>query len=167
MAGKEIDTNTASRTRYQIVFDRLPNVLFNAVRCTIPGVSLGVATIPTPFKNMGFAGTTIDHDQFSMQFILNESHSNHGEILHWMEGIGFPESFDQYKEVKDSEAGIESDFSVTVFSNAGNPVARYRFTHAFPTQLSAIDYDSQDTSEEPIVVSASFEYMLFKHEALT
>ncbi len=161
-----IDTNNASRTKYQVAFNRLPNVVYNATKCRFPSVSLGVAGVETPFKRMGFAGTKIEHDDFSMEFNLNEDHSNYIEILHWMEGAGFPEQFAEYEELSESEEGVYSDFTVTVFSNAGNPIGRYIFTHAFPTNLSALDFDSQDDADEPVPVSVSFEFMLFKFERL-
>jgi hypothetical protein len=162
----KIDTNLASRSKYQIQFKRLPNVVYNATKCRFPSVTLGVAGIETPFKRMGFAGTKIEHDDFSMQFNLNEDHSNYMEILHWMEGAGFPEEFKQHSDLIEKDDGIYSDFTVSVFSNAGNPVGRYTFTQAFPTNLSALEWDSQDSDDSPQSVNVSFEFMLFKFERL-
>lgn len=161
-----IETNNASRTKFLIEFKRLPNVIFNATKCRFPSVSLGVAHVETPFKTMGFPGTKIEHDDFQMEFLLNEDHSNYAEIHHWMEGIGFPEEFPQYKDINDSEDGVYSDFTVTALTNAGNPIRRYIFTHAFPTSLSALDFDHQDEEDRPVPVSCSFEFMLYKSEKL-
>lgn len=160
-----IDNDLASRTKYKISFKRLPNVVFNATSCNFPSVSLGVANINTPFKTMGFAGTALEFSQFQMSYLLNETHSNYGEILHWMEGIGFPESFDQEAALEAGD-GIYSDFTVSVLTNAGNPVARYTFTNAFPTSLSSLDFTSQDDQDSPIQVTATFEFMIFRLESL-
>lgn len=163
---ENIDVNNASRAKYQVAFKRLPNVVFNCTGVTLPSVSLGTANVPTPFKTMPFAGTTPEMPPFVMRFNLNETHSNYIEILNWMLGIGFPEDFAQYRDVAGSEDGVYSDFTVTILSNAGNPKVRYTYTHGFPIQLSDIDLDSSDESDEPIQVTAVFDYMLVKPEVL-
>lgn len=160
---QKVNTDNASRSKYQVIFDRLPNVIFNATAVGFPSMTVGTAPINTPFKTMPFAGTTLEHGPFRMSFILNDDHSNYGEILHWMEGIAFTEKFQQYSDIEKGD-GVYSDFTVTVFSNANVPVARYRFTDAFPNTLSDLDFDSQDDTDGPIMVNTSFEFMLFKLE---
>ena len=161
-----IDQNNASRTKYLIAFKRLPNVVFNATGCRIPQLSVGTAPINTPFATMEFAGDHLEHDDFSMTFNLNETHTNHAEIMNWMYGISFPEEFKQYRDLDAGDDGVYSDFTVTCLTNAGNPKVRYSFTHGFPKSLSGIDLESSDDSDSPIPIQASFGFTTMKHEAV-
>jgi hypothetical protein len=148
-----VDVESSSSNRYQIIFDRIPNVVFNAIACQFPSMDKGTANFQTPTGRIPFGGTTVEHGPFSMQFILNESHSNYGEILHWMNGTAFPMTLDE-------AAGEEeySDFSVSVRTNSNNPIVAYRFTNGFPTNLSPLSFDSQRNDDEPFVITATFDF---------
>jgi hypothetical protein len=161
-----IDQNNASRTKFQVAFKRLPNVVFNCNRVTIPGLQLGGIGVPTPFSTMEFAGTTVDHSDFAMEFLLNETHTNYAEILNWIQGVGFPEDFAQYRELAEGDDGVYSDFTVTTLSNAGNPKVRYTFTGGFPKTLSELDLTFEEDEDGPVPVTASFGFTLFRHEVV-
>jgi hypothetical protein len=135
-----IDTESSTANRYQIVFDRIPNVVFNAVNCQFPSLEIGTANIQTPIMRMPFAGTNLEHGPFSMQFILNETHSNYGEILHWMNGLKYPVDFSAFTDGNAGETEY-SDFVVSVRDNANNPAVSYRFTQGFPINLSPLSID--------------------------
>jgi hypothetical protein len=152
-----IDTESSSATKFQIVFDRIPNVVFNAVNCQFPSMEIGTANQSTPIMRMPFAGTNLEHGPFSMQFILNESHSNYGEILHWMNGLKYPTDFSIFTDGNKGETEY-SDFVVSIRNNANIPTVSYRFTHGFPINLSPLSFDSQLTDDEPILISVTFDF---------
>lgn len=167
MAGSaEISLNNAAATQYTVEFKRLPGVIYNASRCVIPGLNLGVASVPTPFKRMPFAGTEIEHGPFTMDFLVDENHSNYYEIMSWMKGAGFPDRFEQYQELEDSDDGVYSDFTVTIYNNQNNAKLRYIFTHAFPIQLGDLMLDSQVGEPDPLQVAAAFEFLNYSVEKL-
>ena len=75
-APENLDYASPSQFRFQIA--RIPEVEFFIVATNIPQISLsGDAEINTPFKQIAFGGDTVEYDDLSVRFLVNEDLTNY------------------------------------------------------------------------------------------
>ena len=161
-APENLDYASPSQFRFQIA--RIPEVEFFIVATNIPQISLsGDAEINTPFKQIAFGGDTVEYDDLSVRFLVNEDLTNYLEIYTWIEGIGFPKRGKQYDNMRaysDQTPGSQfSDASMLILSNKNNPILEIKYTNVFPTALSGLDYDVQQTTINELSATATFKFM--------
>ena len=161
-APDNIDYAAPSQFRFQI--SRIPKVEYFIVAANFPQISLsGDGSINTPFKEMSFGGDTVEYDDLSVRFLVNESLDNYLEIYTWIEGIGFPKRGKQYDNMRaysDQTPGSQfSDASMLILSNKNNPILEIKYTNLFPTALSGLDYDVQQTTVNELSATVTFKFM--------
>lgn len=153
----------AAPSQFRFLVSRIPEVEFFIVAANFPQVSLsGDAEISTPFKQIAFGGDTVEFDDLSVRFLVNEDLSNYLEIYSWIIGIGFPRERKQYKDMtaySDQTPGSQfSDASMIILSNKNNPILEITYTNVFPTALSGLDYDVQQTTVNELSATATFKF---------
>jgi len=171
--------NTANKnylqaSKFQLQFDRLPDVSFFCKRANIPGISVPGNMRPTPFTDLQVPGDKVIFETFDVYFAINETLSPWKEIFEWMIGMGFPENFDQYANLKNLRpqqlmAALKdnnitpqySDGQLSVYSNKNNPLVKVKYVDCFPTFLSSIDLDVEATADEIVIGRASFIYSYY------
>jgi len=133
-------------------------------------LSLPKVVRPSPLKGIPYAGDHIEYDELNLTFNVNEDLSNYAELHTWITQLGFPDSYDQYREIetkpKYTGQGIYSDAYVMITSSANNPILKINFTDVFPISLSSIEMDTADTAATPISASVSFAYTSYKFETV-
>lgn len=157
-------------SQFTLSFDKLPNATLRLQNCSIPSLGLSHSEIGTPFSWLKEPDTKLNFSEFPITFKLDENFDGYLEVFNWMMGLSFPESFDQYAELKGPEqygrTRIFSDATLTVLTNKNNPNLRVTFRDLFPTFLSQVDFQTTNEDVMNIDVAASFEYHLFKVEKL-
>jgi hypothetical protein len=118
---------------------------------------------------------------FTIRFLITEDMSNYIQIYEWLVALGFPNSYNQYRNfagdrlnlfpfVKDSRgapiAVAYSDASLTIMDSNNVPKTNINFKDAFPISVEALDFDITSSSVEYFVGIASFKYKTFEIEAL-
>jgi hypothetical protein len=134
-------TNYLSPVSFVAVIERLPNVEFFTQRFTIPSVSATPPVQVSPIHNIYKTPDRLEYSDLDLSFIIDEHMNNYQEILRWMEGIGTPESTDQFDTLQRGKFGITSDITVIVKNSARNPEKKFTFTECFPTSLSPVQLD--------------------------
>lgn len=156
--------------QFSLTFTKAPNLAINLQTCSIPGLGMSHTEIGTPFSFLKEPDTKINFSEFPVTFKLKENFDGYLEIFNWMLGLGFPESFTQYANLKGvgepTRKNIFSDITLTVLTNKNNANLRVVFKDAFPTFLSQVDFDTQTEDATMIDVAASFEYHMFTIEEL-
>ena len=137
----------------------------------IPGISLGEAVIPTPYKDIPYVGDKVTYENLTIQFIVDEHLENYIEMHNWMIGIGFPKSRQQFTNFRSTtsntsnadgkaqtdigkvglsvpERPLYSDATLSILSNKNNPLVEIRFSDCFPVSLSGLDYTQQVSDVE-------------------
>lgn len=137
--------NYMSPLEFVVSVKRLPNVQFFTQAVSIPNVSLQFTEQPNPFKPIPVPGDKLTYGDLPLTFILDESMSNYIEVFNWMKGLGFPNNYDQYKNLKDSEYGIFTDISIVVMNSHKNPNIELQFQDCFPVSLSDVTLDTTQT----------------------
>jgi hypothetical protein len=164
MALEPKEINQLNVVSFQTNFTRMPNVNFFCQQVTIPSLSIGLATQPTPFSDISVEGDKVVFEQLSLSFYVSEDLSNYLEIYNWIISLGFPDNPPQFNLQNDITTSIDSndtlksDMNVVLQTNKSNPNFNIVFKDAFPISLGSIGLDSAATTLEPIAVEASFAY---------
>lgn len=139
-------TNYLSPISFVVSIERLPNVEFFTQKATIPGLTMTPSVQPTPLKTLYNTPDRLEYAELDLSFIIDESMNNYLEVLRWMEGMGSPESTNQFANLKDSKYGTVSDITILVQNSNRNPNIKFTFKECFPINLSPVNLDvtSQD-----------------------
>lgn len=154
-------TNYFSPLEFVVTVKRLPNVQFFTQRATIPSVTNQPIEKPTPFKTIFETGDRINYSELNLSFIVDERMNNYIEVFNWMKGLTFPENFDQFKRLAESEEGLRSDISVVVMNSNKNPSISIDYYDCFPISLSEV---LLDTTQSDIIypeATVTFQYNYF------
>jgi hypothetical protein len=140
---------------------------FFSNKAKIPGLTLGIANQGTPFKRIDVPGDVIEYDDFILSFIVDENLENYMAIHNWITGLGFPENFDQYKNLVTNDDGIGdeklqfSDGSLAILNSNYREVAQIRFKDLFPYYITSIDFDSTVNDIQYFTAEVSFKYTVY------
>ena len=172
-----------SPTQFRFILNQIPKVQFFVQAANIPGISLGEAVIPTPYKDIPYVGDKVTYENLTIQFIVDEHLENYIEMHNWMIGIGFPKSRQQFTNFRSTtsntsnaagksqtdigkvgltvpERPLYSDATLSILSNKNNPLVEIRFSDCFPVSLSGLDYTQQVSDVEYLTASVDFRYKL-------
>ena len=177
----------ASPTQFRFGINQLPKVEFFTVGANLPGITLPVATYPTPFKDIPLMSEKLDYENLSISFIVDEYLENYISLHNWMVGIGFPENREQFRTYRDvtsntpadggtptvdrigkatADRAMYSDAFLQILSNKNNPIVEVNFENAFPISLSALDFTQTATDVEYMVATAEFAYQIYEIKTL-
>jgi hypothetical protein len=170
----------ASPSQFKFNLIKIPNVEYFTTGVNIPAISFtGDAELNTRYKSVAFMGDTMDFSDLEVTFLVNESLENYREIHDWMTGIGFPQDNPQFAAaIRNSPqtkpntkstlnpSSLTSDATITILTNKNNPTVRVNFTNCYPTSLSGLQYNTQNTDSEQLSATATFKYDLYKFEVL-
>lgn len=140
---------------------------FFSNKAKIPGMNLGIANQPTPFKMIDVPGDVIKFEDFSLTFLVDEDLENYMAIHNWITGLGFPENFEQYKNlIKDENGEVDgklqySDGFLTILNSNYNPVAEIRFKDLYPYSLTSIEFDATVNDIQYFTAEVGFKYTIY------
>lgn len=157
--------NFLSPFGFSFTLKRSPTVNFFCTDISIPSVSFGDVSIPTPFKNYPIPGNKLQYGDLKLTFKVDENLVNYLEIYNWLHKIAKPESFEQYaslSQVPGSGEGAVSDATLTILNSAMGPNAEVQFQDLFPVSLGEIAFTTTDTDVNYITVTADFKFSLMK-----
>jgi hypothetical protein len=165
IATNPTNTNLLQASKFLMSFDRLPTMAYFCTEVNIPGVSTGAAVQVTPFIDAPIPGDKMVYDNFEIDFIVDEDLLGWEEILKWIKGYAFPESFDQYKNLSMQDR-IQmgnpkpqySDATLIAYSNKNNPIMQFQFQDIFPISVSDIKFDTKLDATNVISASAKFRF---------
>ena len=143
--------------RFEI--SRLPHTTFLTESVYFPTMVLPDITVGNPFQKLNYASSEIDFGRLAVEFKVDEKMKNFVEIFNWMKGLGFPESQEQYAELKDTSrknGGLRSDASVVIMSSSNNPIKEFVFRDLFPISLGGLRFVSTNSTVEYQVATVVF-----------
>ena len=154
-------------TGFRLVLEKIPNVTYFCQAASLPGLSMGQATLVNPFRDVPVAGDKAQFNELRIRFIIDEELRNWTEIYDWIIGLTYPESSDQYAELKKtgdgygSLSGLYSDANLFILSSHKNVQYNVTFTNVFPTTLTDIDMDSSLGDIDAVTADVSFLYTTY------
>ena len=177
----------ASPTQFKFGIHQLPKVEFFTLSANVPGISAGVATQPTPFKDIPIVGDKLTYENLSITFQMDEYLENYVSLHNWMKGIGFPtdrQEFRTYRDVTSNtpaggkepsidlvgsatpDRALYSDAYLMVLSNKNNPIVEVNFQNVFPVSLGALEFTQSVTDIEYMTATADFAYQIYEINTL-
>ncbi len=162
--------NFLSPTGFKFGLKRSPGVAFFCNQANIPSLDLGIAVQPSYLKDIDRPGDKITFGDLNLRFLVDEDLVNYMEIQNWIRGLGFPESLDQFQELKDENIlgpmgkandDIYSDGTLQILSSNLIPKFQVIFRDLFPSNLSTVTFDATDTDIEYFTADVSFKYTLY------
>tara|TARA_B100000035_G_C20971824_1_gene541400 strand:+ start:112 stop:702 length:591 start_codon:yes stop_codon:yes gene_type:complete len=183
-----IDYAAPSQYRFSIL--QLPKVQFFTQACNVPGINMGEAVFPTPFKNIPVLPDKVTYENLEITFIVDEKLENYRELHNWITAIGFPEDRQQFKSFREEnvdrmpfsntvtpnrsdtpkartpDTSMYSDATLTLLSNKNNPVLNVLFSNVYPVALSGLNYTNDAGDVQYMTAQATFQYQLYKFQDL-
>tara|TARA_Y100001973_G_C5198778_1_gene336146 strand:- start:2487 stop:3047 length:561 start_codon:yes stop_codon:yes gene_type:complete len=155
---------------FKLKLNRCPKVDFLCNKANLPTITLGVAQQTSYLKNIPVPGDKMSFDDLVVSFIVDENLENYLQIYDWMTGLGFPESLQQFEDIKrksryfpEFNEGFNerSDGTLMVLNSNYNTVAKVKFKDLFPFALTGIPFDATLTQEQFFTATVSFKYTIF------
>lgn len=150
--------NFLSPIGFRFTIKRLPNVSFYVQGATIPGLSMSPTQVQTPFKTLSFTGDKLQHEPFSVTVRLDEYMESYNEIFDWMVKATKSDSYDQYRQLANSDDGVYSDASLIILDSRGNPSLEVHFKDVFPISIGSVTFDTTQTDVNYVTSEISFEH---------
>lgn len=161
--------NILGNNNFHFEIHELPTVSLFAQDFTMPGISLGRAAVPTSNVDYNVPGEKIEYEDLVITFMVDEFIKNYIEVFQWMTSLGFPESTDQFKALKEDQTPYTetSDIILTITTNKFNAHHEVHFIDCFPTDLSPIDFTNTDSTITPLQCTVTFDYSYYFFKPLT
>lgn len=172
----------AAPTQFKFGIHQLPKVEFFVTSANIPDISLPAGSFSTPFKDIPIPGEKLDYGDLNIGFLVDEYLENYITLHNWITGLGFPTDRTEFRTHRDvtsntpaggaapaadlvgaavPDKALYSDAYLMVLSNKNNPILQIDFQDVFPTQVSGLSYNQQETDTEYMSCSATFAYKMF------
>ncbi len=155
--------NIASSNNFAFEIGEIPYVSMFAQRFEVPGCSFGRVTRATPFVDLSEPGEKMEFEDLSVAFLVDEDFLNYREVWKWMSHLGFPEGYDQFRQLKDGETQYKykSDISVHILTNKFNPTHIITFVDCFPINLSGVEFTNNDSEIIHPEATVTFDYSYY------
>ena len=164
--------NLLSVVGFKFILERCPKVDFLCNQANIPDVNLGIAQQATYLKNIPVPGDKLQYGNLNLAFMVDEDMENYLQIYQWITSLGFPESIDQYQELRtedrfyptidqDDRYNERSDATLMIINSDYNPSVKIKFKDMFPVQLSGIPFNATSEQQQYFTAQASFMYSIF------
>ena len=179
----------SSPTQFRFLINQLPKVEYFTTEANIPGITLGEGQFNTPLKDIELLGDKLTYEDLAISFIVDENLENYIEMHTWLTAIGFPKDRKQFSDFRSTtsntktstrgeskdigkvgattpEISMTSDAVLTILTNKNNPVVECRFADVFPTSLSGLDYNQNQTDVEYLTATVNFKYKIYEIHTL-
>lgn len=154
--------NFLSPLNFKFFIKKTPHINFFVQRVNVPSIRLVQVDTSNPFVKTPYAGDHIEFGTLSLNFKVDEDLKNYLEIHNWIRGLGFPENYEQYRDLSDKPIytgdGIVSDVTLTVLASTKTPNFEITFVDAFPISLSDLPFNTTDNTVNFLSADATFKY---------
>jgi hypothetical protein len=150
--------NGILETHFQFELRKISHVSFFCQNVNLPGLRLNATEQLTPFNNIPRPGGAIQHDPFTINFMVDENMKNWLEIYNWMQQCSNQADFDKYEE---PDVHLNSEGVLFIHDSNNVPKFRVNFEGLFPTSLGGLNFQTGSSGSNFQYSSASFAYTLF------
>lgn len=143
--------NFLSPTGFKLTINRekYGNLEFFITRFSIPSISIG--EVATNHRGaIGYVpGEVVTYDSLNINFAIDEDMNNYQEIFDWI-----------HSNVSNQKIEYQ-DMILSVMSSHNNLNKQFQFRDAFPTNLSGIEFSTQNSDIEYLQADVTFRYGSF------
>ena len=179
----------AAPTQFKFTITKLPKTEFFCTAVNLPGISLeGTMAQETPLKDIPVPGDKLSYASLNMDFMVDENLENYREIHGWLTGLGFPKDRKEFRDLlgggadrfptstganQETDAGTQkfgagdsgavySDATLSILTSKNTTNIQVRFSDVFPTALSGLSYNQQQTDVNYLIATATFQYKIYE-----
>ena len=129
------------------------NTEYFCTQVQLPGISLSAIEQPYKGVNLGLTGDRMTFDQLTITFNVTEDLENYIEIYNWMHNV-----------IQNKGETYKFDARLMILSSHNNVAKEIKFMDIFPTNLSSIDFNAQQSDIEYVQAQCTFKYTYFEFE---
>ena len=159
--------NFLSGVGFKFNLAKHPKVDFFSNSAKIPQLTLGLATQPTYLKDIDVPGEKLTYGDFTLKFLVDENMENYLAIHNWLEGLGFPESTADFKNITTDSQNQRDlteafcDGTLRILNSNLREIARVKFKDLFPVTLTSLDFDATTSDVQYFTAQATFKYTIY------
>ena len=139
---------------FRFNIQRLPHVNYFCTTASIPDISIGANEVSNPFSTLKRAGDKVTFSELSLQFQVDEDMKNYQEIFDWIQGLGYPDNFEQRKAITEPF----SDAGLIITTAQYQPNIEITFKELYPVSLGALEFDITQSDVTYLTGSVTFAY---------
>jgi hypothetical protein len=166
------DINPLSPNGFKLSIERLPGLTYFAQEVNIPEVSINQNEFGNPLVKINIPGDQLDFSALTVNFLVDSDMANYKAIFNWLNGLGFPESYEQAANYlasvgREGDSPMSKYFSdgvLMILGNTGNMIQQIRYIDMYPISLGSLSFSSTNTDVQYLVGSVTFLYTYFKFE---
>lgn len=159
-----VNNNFLEPTSFKLVISKIPETTFFCQSANIPGISITEVRQETMFNPLMRPGGQVNHETFSMKFIVSEGMNNWLELYKWIRSCS---TYQDFNDIVPEEKSLVSDAILYIMSSKNNLNIEVQFTGLFPKTLSSIEFDYSDTELQTIISSVEFSFSYYNIRSLT
>lgn len=157
--------NFLSPLNFNFRLKRAPNLNFFVQKINLPSIGFTSTQQTNPFVNIPIAGDHVQYGDLTVTFKVDEDLNNYLEIHNWIRALTFPDNFEEYSNLSRNPEytgeGITSDIILIISNSVKIPNFEVNFRNAYPTSLTALSFQTTDTTVEFISATATFKYIMY------
>ena len=159
--------NYLSPVGFNLTLNTKEKVEFFSNTATIPALTLGTAIQTTPLRNIDVPGDELLFDDFTMSFLVDEDLKNYMIVHNWLKGLGFPESYQEFKDQVRNPEGLPDtklqfvDGTLHILNSNFRDVAMVKFQDLFPVNLTSLEFTASDEDINYFTAQVSFKYTMY------
>lgn len=157
--------NIALPNKYKLMIPKITTFTFFVQSVNIPKITANPVTQTSPFKDIPRPTDKLVFGDLNVSFLIAEDFWNYQILSDWIRGYSFPCSFAEYQRLnRDSLVSMVakqpqySDGYLEVLSNLNNVKLKVKFINMFPIYLSDINFDVEQSPDQPIKGTAAFSF---------
>ena len=159
--------NLLSTVGFKLTLNTKRKIDFFSNTATIPALTLGTALQTTPLRNIDVPGDELLYDDFQIEFLVDEDLVNFMVVHNLLTGVGFPESYQEFKTLTtDPEQQKDDklqyvDGSLHILNSNLRDIAVVKFKDLFPVSLTGLEFRETEDDINYFTASATFKYMMY------
>lgn len=159
--------STLNPNGFLFSIQKYPELDYFVQETELPGLTLGQAAFATSVHDLKMPGETLEFADISINFLVDEKMENYIAIQNWMFGLGFPEGHKFYTALMNNPRNggstyestkAVSDCFLTILDSDNMPLKRYNFVNAFPTALTGLTFQSNNSDVQYLVATVTLAY---------
>ena len=160
--------NYLSSVAFKFNLAKYTKVDFFSNSAIIPQLTLATAIQPSYLKDIDVPGEKLSFGDFTLKFLVDENMENYMSIYTWLNGLGFPETTQQYKDLTTDSADQRDekeafcDGTLRILNSNLREIAKVKFKDLFPVSLTSLEFDATTSDVQYFTAQATFKYTIYE-----
>jgi len=152
MASVTTNKNFLSPVGFQFKVDstKYPNLEYFCTSANLPGITLSESPVPYRGAAVGLSGDRVTFEDLTVTFNVTENMENYIETFDWMHSLLEGTSEDV------------SDATLLILTSHNNVSKEIKFADVFPTGLSSLEFNVNNSDIEYLTAQVTFKYSYFE-----